>query len=61
MINEVVADIDAEAGEIILFIHWMGGVHTGCASRDVGPGSVTARHRTSLRQSGSLSSSPTTN
>jgi hypothetical protein len=28
MINEVVADIDAEAGEIILFIHWMGGVHT---------------------------------
>jgi DNA invertase Pin-like site-specific DNA recombinase len=28
VIKEVVADIDAEAGEIILFIHWMGGVHT---------------------------------
>jgi hypothetical protein len=24
----VVADIDAEAGEIILFLHWMGGTHT---------------------------------
>ena len=28
VIKEVVADIDAEAGEIILFLHWMGGVHT---------------------------------
>ena len=28
MIQEVVADIDAEAGEIVLLIHWMGGVHT---------------------------------
>ena len=28
MIKEVVADIDAEAGEIILLLHWMGGVHT---------------------------------
>jgi DNA invertase Pin-like site-specific DNA recombinase len=28
VIKEVVADIDAEAGEVILFIHWMGGVHT---------------------------------
>jgi hypothetical protein len=28
VIREVVADIDAEAGEIILAIHWMGGVHT---------------------------------
>jgi DNA invertase Pin-like site-specific DNA recombinase len=28
VIKEVVADIDAEAGEIILFIHWMGGIHT---------------------------------
>lgn len=24
----MVADIDAEAGEVILFLHWMGGVHT---------------------------------
>jgi hypothetical protein len=28
VIKEVVADIDAEAGEIILFLHWMGGIHT---------------------------------
>jgi hypothetical protein len=28
LIHEVVADIDAEAGEIILVVHWTGGVHT---------------------------------
>jgi Recombinase zinc beta ribbon domain len=28
VVKEVVADIDAEAGEIILFLHWMGGIHT---------------------------------
>ncbi|HVM77423.1 MAG TPA: recombinase family protein [Stellaceae bacterium] len=28
VIREVVADVDAAAGEIILVIHWMGGVHT---------------------------------
>ena len=28
VINEVIADIDADAGEIVLLIHWMGGVHT---------------------------------
>jgi DNA invertase Pin-like site-specific DNA recombinase len=28
LIHEVVADVDAEAGEIILIIHWKGGVHT---------------------------------
>src|SRR4029077_9926354 len=28
VIKEGVADIDAEAGEIILFLHWMGGIHT---------------------------------
>ena len=28
VISEVVADIDAEAGTIVLLIHWMGGVHT---------------------------------
>ena len=28
VIREVIADIDAEAGEIVLVIHWMGGVHT---------------------------------
>jgi DNA invertase Pin-like site-specific DNA recombinase len=28
VIHEVIADIDADAGEIVLVIHWMGGVHT---------------------------------
>jgi DNA invertase Pin-like site-specific DNA recombinase len=28
LIREVVADIDAEAGKIILVIHWAGGIHT---------------------------------
>src|SRR5207253_6460319 len=28
LIHEVVADVDSEAGEIILVIHWRGGVHT---------------------------------
>jgi len=28
VIHEVVADIDAEAAEIVLLIHWIGGVHT---------------------------------
>ena len=28
LIREVIADIDVEAAEIVLVIHWMGGVHT---------------------------------
>jgi hypothetical protein len=28
VIMEVVADIDAEAGKVVLILHWMGGVHT---------------------------------
>jgi hypothetical protein len=28
LIEEVVADIDAKAGEIILLVHWSGGVHS---------------------------------
>jgi DNA invertase Pin-like site-specific DNA recombinase len=28
LIKEVVADVDGEAGEIVLVIHWMGGVHS---------------------------------
>jgi DNA invertase Pin-like site-specific DNA recombinase len=28
LIQEVVADVDSEAGEVILVIHWRGGVHT---------------------------------
>jgi hypothetical protein len=28
VIQEVIADINADAGEIVLLIHWMGGTHT---------------------------------
>jgi hypothetical protein len=28
VINEVIADIDADAAEIVLLVHWMGGAHT---------------------------------
>jgi DNA invertase Pin-like site-specific DNA recombinase len=28
LIQEVIADVDSEAGEVILIIHWRGGVHT---------------------------------
>jgi DNA invertase Pin-like site-specific DNA recombinase len=28
LIHEIVADVDAEAGQVILVIHWKGGVHT---------------------------------
>ena len=28
LIREVIADIDAQGGEIILVVHWMGGIHT---------------------------------
>src|SRR5262249_40166682 len=28
VIHEVIIDVDAEAGEVILLIHWQGGVHT---------------------------------
>jgi len=28
LIKEVVADVDGDAGEIVLIIHWMGGIHT---------------------------------
>lgn len=28
LIHEIVADVDADAGEVILLVHWQGGVHT---------------------------------
>lgn len=28
LLHEIVVDVDAEAGEIILTLHWKGGVHT---------------------------------
>ena len=28
LIREVIADIDAQGGEVILVVHWAGGIHT---------------------------------
>ena len=28
LIHEVIADTDAQAAEIVLLVHWVGGVHT---------------------------------
>ena len=61
VIKEVVADVDAEAGEIILFLHWMGGIHRSCACPDVDVGSATAHLRISSPPFDSLSLSPMMN
>ncbi|HEY6619113.1 MAG TPA: hypothetical protein VIY68_06195 [Steroidobacteraceae bacterium] len=49
LIQEVIADIDQEAAEIVLIIHWMGGV-VGFTARHVwsGSGVASAPRRTSL-------------
>ena len=50
VIHEVVADLDDAASEIVLLIHWVGGVHTEhCGCPRVGAGSATARPPTSSR------------
>jgi DNA invertase Pin-like site-specific DNA recombinase len=32
LIRELIADLDPQAGEIVLIVHWMGGVHTRAAT-----------------------------
>ena len=41
VIQEVVADIDDAAGEVILLVHWMGGVHTEVRVKRRRPGQST--------------------
>jgi len=41
VIQEVIADIDDAAGEVILLIHWMGGVHTELRVKRRRPGQST--------------------
>jgi DNA invertase Pin-like site-specific DNA recombinase len=41
VIQEVVADIDDAAGEVVLLIHWMGGVHTELRVKRRRPGQST--------------------
>ena len=55
VIHEVVADIDDEAGEIVLIIHWMGGVHTELRLPRRRAGSATAPRPTSSPPSANLS------
>ncbi len=42
VIHEVIADIDPEAAEIVLVVHWVGGVHTRSGCPNVGVASATA-------------------
>src|SRR5262249_18309576 len=58
VIKEVVADVDAEVGEIILFLHWMGGIHTELRLPRRRRGQATAPHRISSPPFDSLSLSP---
>jgi hypothetical protein len=44
LITEIVVDIDAAAGEIVLVIHWKGGQHSGCASASREPVNTNVAH-----------------
>jgi hypothetical protein len=46
----VVADINAEAAEIVLIIHWINGVHSEYACRGGGVGSAAADVIAAVRQ-----------
>jgi hypothetical protein len=61
VIKEVIADIDAKAGEIILFLHWMGGIHTELRLPRRRRGQRNSTHRTSSPPSDSLFLSPMMN
>ncbi|MER8886807.1 hypothetical protein [Mesorhizobium sp. M0816] len=58
VIREVVADIDDEASEIVLLIHWVGGVHTELRLPKRRRGQRTARPAISSRPSANWCSSP---
>src|SRR5262249_42394406 len=47
LIREVIADLDEQGGEIILVVHWMGGVHTELRLPRRRRGSATVRRRKS--------------
>jgi hypothetical protein len=42
LIHEVIADIEPQAGEIVLVLHWVGGVHTVCVCPAAGAGNPRA-------------------
>jgi hypothetical protein len=42
LIQEVVADIDQEANEIVLIVHWVGGVHSQSVCQSDGAANATA-------------------
>ena len=61
LIQEVVADIDDNAAEVILVVHWMGGIHTEqFVYRDDDAASATAPRPTSSPPSGYWCASPMT-
>jgi hypothetical protein len=61
IIHEVVADIDDAAAEIVLVVHWIGGVHSEMRLRQAPPRS-TEQHicRCNRRDASSCSSPMTT-
>ena len=52
LIREVIADLDAGGTEIVLLIHWMGGVHTELRRPRRRKGQHNSTHPTSSRRSG---------
>jgi hypothetical protein len=56
VIQELIADIDAAAGEIVLLIHWMGGTHTELRLPRRRRGQRNSTPPTSLTPSGNWSS-----
>jgi hypothetical protein len=54
VIQEVIADIDTASGEIVLLIHWMGGIHyQNCVCHAHAVAGATVPRPTSLTPSGS--------
>lgn len=53
LINEIVVDVDADGGEVILVVHWKGGLHTELPLARRGRGQKSRRtSKTSLKQCG---------
>lgn len=55
LIHEVVADLDDVASEIVLVIHWVGGVHTGYDCQNGAEGNETRHLTTSSKLCGNSS------
>jgi hypothetical protein len=50
LIHEVVVDVDTAASEIVLVIHWKGGVHTEVRVRHIGKRIISGRRSSTFQQ-----------